>query len=75
MENTLDAGARGIDGGLVRNIGLDDLDPWIASVLLQVGAAAHYEAVEHTHAPAFSHQAIDKMTADKSRTTGDQIKA
>jgi len=40
-------------------------------VLLEIGAPAHHEAVEHTHAPAFSHQTVSEMAADESRTARD----
>jgi hypothetical protein len=74
MENSPHARAGSIDGGLVGDIGLDELHFGIAPVLIEIGATAHDETVEHAHAPALPHQAVDKMTADESRTTGDQVK-
>ena len=59
------AGAGRIDRGGVGDIGLDDLNLGIALVLLEIGAAADDEIVEHPHTAALRQQAVDKMAADK----------
>ena len=74
MEDARHAGASRIDRGGILDIGLDDLNLGIAFVLLEIGAAAYHEAVEHPHMAALRHQPVDKMTADKSGPPSDQIK-
>jgi hypothetical protein len=71
VENTVHAFAGRVDGAVIRNIGLDDLQVRIAVVLRQIGATADNKAVKHTDATAFLQKAIDKVAANKAATARD----
>jgi len=53
MENAIGAVTGIGDGGCVRDIGLDHLEPWLMLVLLQIGLVPDRKIVEHPHAPPF----------------------
>ena len=67
MEDALDAPAVAAStASRIGDIGFDDLQPRIAGVLLEIGAAADDETVEHPDRPAFGKQTIDEVAADKA---------
>ena len=66
MEHALGASRGRVDGGFVRNVRFDNLQPRVAMVLLKIGAPADDEAIEDAHVPAFVDQPIDEVTSDKT---------
>ncbi len=42
-------------------------------MLLEIGAAADDETVEHADAPPVRDQAVDEMAADETRAAGDEV--
>jgi len=73
MKDPLDAFAGRKHRGRVRNVSLDHLAGRRARVLLEIGAAADDETVEHPHAPSAGNQTVDQMAADKPGAARHQI--
>ena len=73
MENAFGVRARRIDGARIGNVGLDNLKPRIAVVLLQIAAPADNEVVENANMATLVDQPIDKMTSDEARSPCHQI--
>jgi hypothetical protein len=73
VKNPLDADASRIDGCLVSDIGIDDLDIRIALVLDQIGATADNEIVKDPDATPFGKKPVDQVASDESGTTCHKI--
>jgi hypothetical protein len=53
MEDAVGAVTGTGDGGCVGDIGLDDLEPGLVAMLLQIGLAPDSKIVQHPHTPPF----------------------
>jgi hypothetical protein len=73
MEYALNVSAGQVDCSFVGNISFDDFQPWVAVMLLKVGAPANDKAVEDAHVPSLVDQPIDKVTSNKARAASYQI--
>jgi hypothetical protein len=73
MEDPLNAFAGCTHDPHICDISLHNLTGRLASVLLEVSAAAHHEAIEHTNAPSACNQTVNQMTADEAGATRYQI--
>ena len=73
MEYALNVSAGQVDCSFVGNISFDDFQPWVAVMLLKVGAPADDKAVEDAHVPSLVDQTIDKVTSNKPRAASYQI--
>jgi hypothetical protein len=59
----------------ISNVAFNDLEPWIAVVLCQIGPAADNKIVEDPNAPALIDEPVDKMAADKSGAASNEVQA
>ena len=73
MEYPLNVNAGQVDCSFVGNISFDDFQPWVAVMLLKVGAPADNKVVEDAHVPSLVDQTIDKVTSNKARAASYQI--
>ena len=73
MKDPIGALASGVDGFAVGDVGGDELEPPLVTMLLQIGLTADGKVVDDPHPPTFGDQPIDQMTADKARPTRNDI--